>query len=56
MSPPLSVTFKMSTDEGQRGKQCNCKYLDPAVAVEKDKELELPVMNPLTNSSIAFFL
>lgn len=56
MSPPLSVTFKMSTDEGQRGKQCNCKYLDPTVALEKDEELESPVTNPLTNSSIAVFL
>lgn len=56
MSPPLSVTFKMSTDEGQNGKQCNCKYLDPTVVLEKDKELELPVMNPLTNSIIAVFL
>lgn len=56
MSPPLSVTFKMSTDEGQCGKQCNYKYLDPTVVLEKNKELELPVVNPLTNSSIAFFL
>lgn len=56
MSPPLSVTFKMSTDEGQRGKQCNYKYLDPTVVLEKDKELELPLMNTSTKSSTAFFL
>lgn len=59
MSPPLSVTFKMSADEGQRGKQCNYKYLDPTIVLGMSKELELHVMNPLTNSSIpcvAFFL
>lgn len=46
----------MSTDEGQRGKQCNYKYLDPTVVLEKDKELELPLMNTSTKSSTAFFL
>lgn len=56
MSPPLSATFKMSTDEGQHGKQCNYKYLEPTLVLEKNKELEFPVMNPLTNSSIASFL
>lgn len=56
MSPPLSVTFKMSTDEGQCGKQCNYKYLGPTLVLEKNKELELLVVNPLTNFSIAFFL
>lgn len=32
------------------------QVLDSTVILEKDKELELPVMNPLTNSSISFFL
>lgn len=59
MSPPLSVTFKMSTDEGQCGKQCNYKYLDPTIILGMSKEPELHVMNPFTNSSVpcvAFFL